>query len=427
MRSRFRHKFNATFGAVHSSRNYRIYLIGQSISLTGTWMQTVAQAWLVLKLTGSGTALGFVVALQFLPVLLFGAFGGVIADRMPKRRLLLITQVSFGLLALLLGTLTATNAVTLWMVYVVAFCFGCVTALDNPARQTFVLEMVGRDHLPNAVTLNTVNINMARVIGPALAGVVIALTGIAPCFFLNAASYIAVIAALLMMRVSELRPLPAQPRAKGQLRDGFRYVWSSPQLRTPLIMMAVVGTLAYEFQVILPLVAKYTFGGDAATYGLMTGAMGIGAVIGGLFTASRQRTGDGPLIKATLVFGALIITAAIMPSLPTMVLLLVGVGAGSVTFLARANSTMQLRADPAYQGRVMALWAVAFIGTTPIGGPIIGWIGQNIGPRWGMVVGGTATLLAGIWGWYALGLRSARASRSTTLVAPIEAAELPTG
>ena len=305
MRSRFRHKFNSTFGAVHSSRNYRIYLFGQSISLCGTWMQTVAQAWLVLKITGSGTALGFVVALQFLPVLLFGPWGGVIADRMPKRRLLLITQVAFGLLALLLGTLTATGVVTLWMVYVVALCFGMVTALDNPARQTFVLEMVGREHLPNAVMLNTVNINMARVIGPALAGLIIAIIGIAPCFFLNAASYVAVIVALLMMTVSELRPLPEQPRAKGQLREGFAYVWSSPKLRTPLLMMAIVGTLAYEFQVILPLVAKYTFGGGAATYGIMTGAMGLGAVIGGLFTASRQQTGDGPLIKATLVFGAL--------------------------------------------------------------------------------------------------------------------------
>ncbi len=427
MRSRFRHRFNSTFGAVHSSRNYRTYLVGQSISLTGTWMQTVAQAWLVLKLTGSGTALGFVVALQFLPVLMFGPFGGVIADRVPKRRLLLITQVCFGLLALLLGILTATDVVTLWMVYAVAFCFGCVTALDNPARQTFVLEMVGREHLPNAVTLNTVNINMARVIGPALAGLIIGLIGIAPCFFLNAASYVAVVAALLMMNVGELRPLPAQPRAKGQLREGFHYVWSTPRLRTPLVMMAIVGTLAYEFQVILPLVAKYTFGGDAATYGIMTGAMGVGAVIGGLFTASRQRTGDGPLIKATVVFGALIVIAAIMPTLPMMIVLLVGVGAGSVTFLARANSTMQLRTDPVFQGRVMALWAVAFLGTTPIGGPIIGWIGQNIGPRWGMVVGGTATLLAALWGWYALGLHSVRLDKKTRLVAATQAAELPVG
>ena len=427
MRSRFRHKFNSTFGAVHSSRNYRIYLVGQSISLCGTWMQTVAQAWLVLKITGSGTALGFVVALQFLPVLVLGPWGGVLADRMPKRRLLLITQVAFGLLALLLGILTATNVVTLWMVYAVALCFGCVTALDNPARQTFVLEMVGREHLANAVTLNTVNINMARVIGPALAGLIIAVIGIALCFLLNAVSYIAVIIALLMMNKSELRPAPPQARAKGQLRDGFRYVWSTPKLRTPLVMMAIVGTLAYEFQVILPLVAKYTFGGDAATYGIMTGAMGVGAVVGGLFTASRQRTGDGPLIQATLVFGALILVAAIMPSLPLMVLLLVGVGAGSVTFLARANSTMQLRTDPVFQGRVMALWAVAFLGTTPIGGPIIGWIGQNIGPRWGMVVGGTATIFAGVWGWHALGTRTARASKTTSLVATAQAAEVSAG
>ncbi|HTN78051.1 MAG TPA: MFS transporter [Acidimicrobiales bacterium] len=426
MRSRLRHKFNSTFGAVHSSRNYRIYLIGQSISLCGTWMQTVAQAWLVLKLTGSGTALGFVVALQFLPVLIIGPWGGVVADRMSKRKLLLMTQVAFGGFALLLGVLTATGVVTLWMVYAVALCFGCVTALDNPARQTFVLEMVGREHLPNAVTLNTVNINMARVIGPALAGITIGLIGIAPCFFVNAASYIAVIVALLMMNKGELRALPAQPRAKGQLREGFQYVWSTPRLRTPLVMMAVVGTLAYEFQVILPLVAKYTFNGNAATYGIMTGAMGLGAVIGGLFTASRQRTGDAPLIQATLVFGALIITAALMPTLPVMVLLLVGVGAGSVTFLARANSTMQLRADPVFHSRVMALWAVAFLGTTPIGGPIIGWIGQNIGPRFGMIVGGTATVLAGIWGWYMLDVRKTRTATAAPMVATSpQAAEVP--
>ena len=427
MRSRFRHKFSSTFGAVHSSRNYRIYLVGQSISLCGTWMQTVAQAWLVLKLTGSGTALGFVVALQFLPVLLFGPWGGVVADRMPKRRLLLITQVSFGLLALLLGTLTATGVVTLWMVYVVALCFGCVTALDNPARQTFVLEMVGREHLPNAVTLNTVNINMARVIGPALAGLVIALIGIAPCFFLNAASYVAVIVALLMMTVSELRPLPAQPRAKGQLREGFAYVWSNPKLRTPLLMMAIVGTLAYEFQVILPLVAKYTFGGDAATYAVMTGAMGLGAVVGGLFTASRQQTGDGPLIKATLVFGVAHRGRGVDAE-PGDDGAAAGRRRGRQRHVPRVPTRRcSSRADPAFQGRVMALWAVAFLGTTPIGGPIIGWIGQNIGPRWGMVVGGIATLFAGVWGRYTLGLRSARASKTTTLVAAAQAAELPAG
>ena len=406
MRSRFRHKFNSTFGAVHSSRNYRIYLVGQSISLCGTWMQTVAQAWLVLKITGSGTALGFVVALQFLPVLVLGPWGGVLADRMPKRRLLLITQVAFGLLALLLGILTATNVVTLWMVYAVALCFGCVTALDNPARQTFVLEMVGREHLANAVTLNTVNINMARVIGPALAGLIIAVIGIALCFLLNAVSYIAVIIALLMMNKSELRPAPPQARAKGQLREASD-TSGRAQAAHPALMMAIVGTLAYEFQVILPLVAKYTFGGGAATYGIMTGAMGRGrrrsaACSPRLASADRRRTADQGDARVRCADHG---RPRLCRAWRLMVLLLVGVGAGSVTFLARANSTMQLRADPVFQGRVMALWAVAFLGTTPIGGPIIGWIGQNIGPRWGMVVGGTATLFAGVWGWHALGTR----------------------
>ena len=428
MRSRFRHKFNSTFGAVHSSRNYRIYLVGQSISLCGTWMQTVAQAWLVLKITGSGTALGFVVALQFLPVLVLGPWGGVLADRMPKRRLLLITQVAFGLLALLLGILTATNVVTLWMVYAVALCFGCVTALDNPARQTFVLEMVGREHLANAVTLNTVNINMARVIGPALAGLIIAVIGIALCFLLNAVSYIAVIIALLMMNKSELRPAPPQARAKGQLRDGFRYVWSTPKLRTPLVMMAIVGTLAYEFQVILPLVAKYTFGGDAATYGIMTGAMGVGAVVGGLFTASRQRTGDGPLIQATLVFGALILVAAIMPSLPLMVLLLVGVGAGSVTFLAVGElddaAAHRSGVPGSGDGAVgsSCSWARprsavrSSDGSARTSGPAGGW--SSAAPRRSSPVCGVGTRL---------GTRTARASKTTSLVATAQAAEVSAG
>jgi MFS family permease len=340
---------------------------------------------------------------------------------------LLITQVSFGLVALTLGTLTATDVVELWMVYLCALAFGCITALDNPARQTFVMEMVGREHLHNAVTLNTVNINMARVIGPAVAGVIIGVIGIAPCFFLNAASYVAVIIALLMMNVALLQIAPAQPRAKGQVREGFRYVWSDPRLRTPLVIMAVVGTLAYEFQVNLPLIASDTFNGDAATYGIMTGAMGVGAVIGGLFTASRSRTGDGPLIRSTLVFGVVIVAAALMPTLPSMIALLVVVGAGSVTFLTVANSTMQLRADEAFRGRVMALWAVAFLGTTPFGGPIIGWIGENVGPRWGMVVGGVATVLAGLWGMWALGTRADRESKRTALVAATQAAELPAG
>ena len=247
-------------------RNYRLYFVGQAISMCGTWMQTVGQAWLVLKLTGSGTALGLVIALQFLPVLILGPFGGVLVDRLPKRRVLFITQLASALPALILGVLVSTNTVQLWQVYVLAACLGLVATVDNPIRQTFVLEMVGPENLSNAVTLNSVMLNAARIIGPAIAGLLIATVGLAACFYINAASYLAVLVALGLMKVGELTVLPPTKRAKGQLREGFRYVWSTPVLRDSLTMMAIVGTLSYEFQVLLPLLAKYTFHGTAATY-----------------------------------------------------------------------------------------------------------------------------------------------------------------
>ena len=386
-----------------STRNYRIFIVGQVISLSGTWMQSVAQAWLVLRLTGSGTALGLVVALQFLPVLLLGPFGGVLADRFPKRRLLVCTQAVAMAQALTLGVLELTGAVELWMVFAMAAVFGLVTAVDNPARQTFVLEMVGRDNLTNAITLNSVVVNAARVVGPALAGVLIAVVGIGICFVLNAASYVAVIAALLLMRTSELNPAPTQERARGQLRAGLAYVRATPELLVPLLMMAIIGTLSYEFQVILPLVAERTFGGGAGTYGTLTSAMGVGAVVGGLATAGRSGApGNDALVRAAVVFGAVILLAAVAPFLWLEVVVLVGVGAASINVLATGNTTLQLRAAPEMRGRVMALWAVAFLGTTPVGGPIIGFIGEHAGPRAGLAVGGGAALVAGAVGWWHL-------------------------
>ena len=386
-----------------SNRNYRLFIIGQVISLSGTWMQSVAQAWLVLRLTGSGTALGLVVALQFLPVLLFGPFGGVIADRFPKRRLLLVTQTVAMTQALVLGTLVITGAIELWMVYAMAAVFGLVTAIDNPSRQTFVLEMVGSANLTNAITLNSVVVNAARVVGPALAGVLIAVVGIGICFVLNGASYLAVIGALLLMRTRELNPAPTQERAKGQLRAGFAYVRRTPELLIPLLMMAIIGTLSYEFQVILPLVAERTFGGGAGTYGTMTSAMGVGAVVGGLATAGRAGApGDGALVRAAAMFGVVILLAAVAPFLWLEVVVLVFVGAASINVLATGNTTLQLRSAPELRGRVMALWAVAFLGTTPVGGPIIGYIGEHAGPRVGLAVGGSAALVASFVGWWFL-------------------------
>ncbi len=394
-------RLNSTFASLVQSRNYRRYFIGQSISLAGTWMQSVAQGWLVLKLTGSGTAVGLVIALQFVPVLLLGPLGGVVVDRVDTRRLLIATQAVAGALALTLGILTVTNVVELWMVYMLAAGLGLVTVVDNPARQTFVLELVGPDLLTNAITLNSVNINAARVVGPAFAAALIAWIGIGPCFLVNAATVVAVIVALAGMKSSELAPKPLAPRAKGQVREGLRYVWATPALRTPLVMMAIIGTLSYEFQVMLPIFARFTFNGTAGTYGVLTAAMGVGAVVGGLATASRGRSGLDALVRVAAVFGLVILAAAWSPTLPVAVVALVAVGAASITFLARANTTMQLTADPAMRGRVMALWTVAFLGSTPIGGPIMGYIGEHLGARWALTVGGSAAIVAAGYGWLA--------------------------
>ena len=373
------------------------------VSLSGTWMQGVAQAWLVLQLTGSGTALGLVTAFQFLPVLLLGPWGGVIADRFDKRRLLFVTQGIAGALALILGLLVVFDAVELWMVYGLALALGLVTTVDNPTRQTFVLEMVGPDELTNAVTLNSVMVNFARVLGPAAAGVLIATVGIGICFLLNAASYLATLTSLAVMRTDQLQSTPPQPRKKGQLREGFRYVRSTPELLWPLVMMAVIGTLAYEFQVILPLVARFTFDGDAGTYGLMSSVMGAGAVIGGLYTAGKKRHSPTALAWAAMAFGGFILAAAAAPTLLVELVVLFLVGATSITFLALGNTTLQLAAAPEMRGRVMALWAVAVLGSTPGGGPIIGGIGEHIGPRWGLAVGGVAAVLAGALTYRVLG------------------------
>jgi MFS family permease len=402
--TRLRSTTRATFISLRN-RNYRLYFLGQVISVSGTWMQGVAQAWLVLQLSGSGTLLGLVTALQFLPILVAGPLAGVVADRVDKRRLLLVTQSIAGMLALTLGLLTVTGAVQLWMVFVLAFLFGCVVALDNPARQSFVLEMVGSTDLSNAVTLNSVVVNAARIVGPAVAGLLIAGFSLAACFFINAGSYLAVLTALYRMRPDDLRRPDRAPRGKGQLREGLRYVRATPELRVPLVVMAVVGTLAYEFQVILPLLARFTFDGGAGVYGAMSSMMGVGAVIGGLATARRSNPTTTTLMRAALVFGFVILGVAVAPTLPVALIALMFTGAASIVFMATANATLQLRAAPEMRGRVMALWAVAFLGTTPIGGPIVGWVGETFGPRWGLGLGAVAAISAGLWAAHALGQR----------------------
>jgi MFS family permease len=395
-----------TFAAL-AIPNYRRYYAGQAVSLVGTWMQTIAQGWLLLTLTGSGTALGALIAVQMTPVLVLGPYGGVIADRVDKRKLMMLVQGGMGTLALILGTLTATGVVQVWHVFVLAGALGLLTVFDNPTRQSFVLEMVGPADLRNAVTLNSVLVNAARAVGPAMAGILIATVGVDVCFLVNAVSYVAVIFSLATLDTAGLHPTEPTPRAPGQLREGLRYVRATPTLAIPLAMMALIGTLAYEFQVVLPVVARGTFNGGPETYGFMTAAMGAGAVVGGLIVAGSGRTGVRAIVRAATAFGIAILLAAAAPDLPFELAALTLVGACSVTFIAIGNSTLQLSTRPDMRGRVMSLWAVAFLGTTPLGGPIAGVVAQELGGRAGLVLGGVTCLVAA--GLGVLALRRTRA------------------
>jgi MFS family permease len=389
--------------------NYRRYLRGQSVSLMGTWMQMTAQAWLVLTLSDSASALGVIVALQTLPVLVLGPYGGVIADRVNKLRLMISLQTAMGVQALILGLLTVTGEVRLWQVGVLAALLGLNNAFENPARQSFMLEMVGRDSLRTAVSLNSTMVNLARVVGPAIGGVLIATTGVGICFLINAASFIVVIWTLLRLDRSAITPSTPLVRGKGQLREGLRYVARTPELGIPLLMMALAGVFAFEFQVTLPVLAKQALDQGSEGFGLMTAAMGVGAVGGGLLVAARGKTGLRPLTIAAAAFGVVLLLAAMAPTLPLALGALVLVGWGSVTFMAIGNTTLQLAAAPEMRGRVMSLWFVAFQGSTPIGGPLLGWAMGWAGARVGLGVGGVACLVvAGIGLLAATGLHSRR-------------------
>ena len=423
--SRVRAVARTTFRSLHV-RNYRIYFVAQIISVSGTWMQSIAQGWLVLRIAPAGRAgvdLGIVIALQFLPMLLFGTYGGLIADRVDKRRLLYATQAMAGLQALVLGLLTATGSAVLWEVYLLALGLGFVNMFDNPARQTFVIEMVGRDDLPNAVSLNSVLMNGARVVGPAIGGILIATVGLSTCFVVNAASYLAVIVGLALMDGRALHRTDTVERAKGQLRAGLRYAWRTPEIRDPLILVAVVGTLAYNFQVLFALFAKYTFGAGAGGYSALTACMGAGAVAGGLIVASRNRPNIHRLTGIGMAFGVLICALALSPTLAVALAVAVPMGALSISFIATANATLQLRADPSMRGRVMALYAVAFLGTTPIGAPLVGWIATEADPRVAFLVGGTATVLASGATLLRHRREHARAAGTAGRPAPVDGAE----
>jgi MFS family permease len=412
-------KHLARYGRVTFSslriRNYRLYFIGQAISLCGTWMQMIGLALLVFRLTGSITTLGIVSGLQFLPVLLLAPYGGVLADRFSKRRLLFATQGAAGVLALLLGLAVATGVIQLWMLYVLAVSLGLVNALDNPTRQSFIHELVGPKQLGNAVALNSTEVNLTRVIGPALAGVLIAVVGLAPCFLINAASYVAVLVCLLLMRGSELQRAVPVKAAKGQLREGFAYVMRTPIIRDVLVMMALVGTLTYEFAVTLPAVNRFTFGGGPLGYAALTCAMGLGAVLGGLATAGRLRPTVRELALASFGFGVTTALVAISPTLTVAVLGMLFVGVFSIRFTALCNTILQLESEPRMRSRVMALWSVAFLGSTVVGGPLIGLIGDHFTPRWALGVGAIAAVAAGI-----VGLIAVRAHAAAVAQVPAE-------
>jgi len=375
-------------------RNYRLFFFGQLVSVSGTWMQQVAQDWLVLRLTNEPLPLGITTALQFTPILALGAWAGVVADRLDKRRLLLATQAAMAALALVLGVLTATGAIRLWMVYLLALLLGFATAFDMPTRQAFVSEMVGPGQVVNAIGLNSAVFNSARVIGPAAAGVVIATVGIATAFLVNAVSYLAVIGGLLAMDPARLHRLPPVERASGQIRAGLRYVWTTPVLRSTIALVAVVGTLGLNFRVALPLLARFTFGGDATVYGALASIMAAGSVVGALAAARRSRPSPALLLGSVAVFGVLSVAAAAAPTLVLEMVVLAPLGLASIAFLATANSTVQLGSSPELRGRVMALYGLVFLGSTPLGGLLAGWMADRFGPRSIMLLAGVSSLVA---------------------------------
>ncbi|WP_024759950.1 MFS transporter [Streptomyces exfoliatus] len=375
-------------------RNYRLFFTGAIVSNTGTWMARITQDWLVLSLTGSAAAVGITTALQFLPMLLFGLYGGVIADRYPKRNLLLVSQAALGLCGLALAVLTLSGSVQVWHVYLIAFLLGMVTVVDNPARQAYVAEMVGPAQLRNAVSLNSANFQSARLVGPAVAGVLIAGVGSGWAFLLNGLSFLAPLVSLLLMRTSELHKVERAPRGKGQLREGLRYVAGRPDLIWPIALVGFVGTFGFNFPIWLTAFSEEVFHVGAGTYGFLNTLMAAGSLVGALAAARRGSTRLRMLVIAAAVFGVLEIAAALSPAFWLFALLLVPIGMIGLTINVTANSAVQMATDPAMRGRVMSLYMMVFAGGTPIGAPLLGWVTDTYGARVGFATGGVISLLA---------------------------------
>lgn len=410
MRSALRARRALVFRSLHE-RNFRLFFLGHAVSVTGTWMQRVGQDWLVLELTDSAVAVGIATALQFLPMLLFGMLGGVTVDRVDRRRLLLGTQALSAVLAALLATLALTEAIDLWMIYAIASALGMVTVFDVPARQVFLTDMVPPEDYVNAQALNSTVHNAGRLVGPAIAGLLIVGVGTGATFLVNALSFVAVIIALLRIDTSRLRGLAPTVRAAGQVRAGFRYVWADADLRACMFLVAIVALFGQNFRVVLPVLARDTFGEGAQAYGLLTSALGVGAVLGALAAASRQRSSARSLLYWTIAFGAVNLFAAAVPSLGIALVAMVAVGIANITFNTLGRTLLQLRAEPGMQGRVMALHGMVFLGSTPFGAPLLGWVCEQWGARAGFLVAGATALLAAIPFIGRLGFRAETRSR----------------
>jgi MFS family permease len=392
----------ASTGAFRSLRNYnyRIWAMGALVSNIGSWMQRTAQDWLVLtQLTHkSASAMGIVIGLQFAPQILLLPLTGFAADHMDRRKLLIITQATMGALALILGLLTVTGLVQLWHVYVLAFLLGCAGAFDSPARQTFVSEVVGEADLANAVGLNSTSFNAARLIGPAFAGVMIAAVGSGWMFLINAATFVAVLASLYMLRVADLRQPQRKAPTRGGLLEGFRYVWARPDLRTVIMMMGLVGAFGLNFPIYISTMSVGVFHIGADGYGLLTSIMAIGSVTGALMAARRNNPQIRLLIVGGAVFGSGFILAAPMPNYWLFAAALIVIGVASQTFTTSASSLVQLSTAPEMRGRVMAILMAVALGGTPVGAPIVGWAADRFGPRWAMGFGGLAGFAAALIG-----------------------------
>lgn len=376
-------------------RNYRLYWTGAVVSNVGTWMQRIAQDWLVLHLShNSGFALGVTTGLQFLPMLLFGLWGGVLADRYDKRKLLQLTQLAMAVVALSLALLDLGGVVQVWHVYLLALALGVVTAVDNPARQAFVVEMVGSRDTSNAVALNSASFNTARIVGPAVAGLLINLIGTGPVFVVNAVSYAAVLVGLRMMRADELRRPDRQRRRRGQLREGLRYVKERPDLLLPIIIVGFVGTFGFNFQITMALMAKEVFHRGAASFGLLATAMALGSLAGALLAARRSRPRARLFVESAVAFGVLEIVSGLLPTYGLFMAVLVPIGVFSISLSTTANAYVQISSSPSMRGRVMSLYVLVFMGGTPLGAPIVGWAAGQFGAKWSLIIGGAISLLA---------------------------------